>query len=270
MSTRVVATLVAFLLLSSAAAQPARSGAAPAASAPTGAVYFSPPPESAIPDTPVGTMIRFGRDVFVDTQRYAKDWVGNGLNCVNCHLDAGRQPNAAPLWAAYVAYPAFSSRDQRVDTFAGRLQDCFRYSLNGKPPPGDGAVIAGLTAYSWWLAQGAVVGSQMAGRGYPEIADPPQPMSADRGKRVYAARCSACHGAEGNGQKTVERWLFPALWGRNSYNAGAGMHRPRTAAQFIRAKMPLGQPDSLSVQDAWDVAAYINAQPRPPAPKVAR
>ena len=76
------------------------------------------PTKPTIPNSPLGDMIRFGRDVFVDTQRYAKKYVGNGLNCQNCHLDAGRLANSAPLWAAYVAYPAFMAKNRRVDTFA--------------------------------------------------------------------------------------------------------------------------------------------------------
>jgi len=55
-----------------------------------GTIRFTPPDPSTIPNTPLGEMIRFGRDVFVNTQRYAKPYVGNGLNCVNCHLDDGR------------------------------------------------------------------------------------------------------------------------------------------------------------------------------------
>jgi thiosulfate dehydrogenase len=42
-----------------------------------------------------------------------------------------------------------------------------------------------------------------------------------------------------------------------------------TAAAFIRANMPRGidyrQP-RLTVQQAWDVAAFVTTQPRPPAP----
>ena len=40
------------------------------------------------------------------------------------------------------------------------------------------------------------------------------------------------------------------------------MHRVLTAARFIKARMPLGEP-TLTDDEAFDVAAYINAQPRP-------
>ena len=45
------------------------------------------------------------------------------------------------------------------------------------------------------------------------------------------------------------------------------MHRIDTAAAFIKANMPLGQGGTLTDQQAWDVAAYINSQPRPPDPR---
>ena len=44
------------------------------------------------------------------------------------------------------------------------------------------------------------------------------------------------------------------------------MARAITAAQFVHANMPLGttyEAPVLSVADAFDVAAYIEAQPRP-------
>ena len=57
-------------------------------------------------------------------------------------------------------------------------------------------------------------------------------------------------------------YLFPPLWGPDSFNNGAGMHRVLTAARFIKARMPLGRAD-LTDDEAFDVAAFINAQPRP-------
>jgi thiosulfate dehydrogenase len=250
-----------------AGAQPQRPLAAiapePVPTPPATALRFTPPDESAIPNSPLGDMIRFGRDVFVDTQRYAKKYVGNGLNCVNCHLDAGRSAGAGPLWAAYVAYPAFRTKNEQVNTFEQRLEGCFRFSMNGRMPPADDDVVVGLVSYSYWLATGAPVGAQLAGRGFPALADPALAPDAGRGADVYRVYCAACHGATGGGIKAGAIYTFPPLWGRDSYNAGAGMHRVPTAAAFIKANMPLGQGGSLTDQQAWDVAAFINSRPRP-------
>ena len=61
---------------------------------------FAPPKVADIPNSPLGDMVSYGRDVFVETQRYAREYVGNKLNCQNCHLDAGSLANSAPRKAA--------------------------------------------------------------------------------------------------------------------------------------------------------------------------
>jgi thiosulfate dehydrogenase len=230
---------------------------------PSNQVKFTPPRLTDIPNSPLGDMVSYGRDIFVDTQRYAKAYVGNKLNCQNCHLDAGTLANSAPLWAAYVAYPAFRTKYEQVNTFAKRLVGCFGFSMNGRVPPADCAVSTALSADACWLATGAPVGAHLAGRGFPAVADPPQPASAQRGQQVYATHCVACHQANGAGLPGT----FPPVWGGDSYNKGAGMHQVATAAAFIKANMPLGQPNTLSDQDAWDVAAYVNTKPRPADPR---
>ena len=107
--------------------------------------------------------------------------------------------------------------------------------------------------------------------------EPPAFKTPDRradlvaGQTVYTERCSICHGADGGGLLATEDarkgYLFPALWGPDSYNDGAGMARVLTAARFIKASMPLGQPD-LTDDEAFDVAAFINSQPRPEMPNL--
>ncbi len=76
-----------------------------------------------------------------------------------------------------------------------------------------------------------------------------------------------CRGANGEGRKVGNSYNFPPLWGADSYNWGAGMHHINTAAGFIKANMPLGKGNSLSDQEAWDVALYINSHERPADPR---
>ncbi|KGI77700.1 cytochrome C [Oleiagrimonas soli] len=252
------------------ATAPAPAKAATASPAPSKDVAktFTPPPADSIPDTPFGKMVREGRAIFTDTQTHAKAYVGNGLNCSNCHLDAGRLPNAAPLWAAWGMYPAYRSKNGHVNTFAERLQGCFRYSMNGKAPPPDSEVIVALESYSYWLAQGAPTGVALAGRGYPKQGfKPPQPPDFARGQKVFETSCALCHGKDGQGQKVAGRYVFPPLWGPDSFNWGAGMHQLNNAAAFIKANMPLGRGGMLSDQDAWDVAMFMDAHERPQDPR---
>src|SRR3546814_7456590 len=70
------------------------------------------------------------------------------------------------------------------------------------------------------------------------------------------------------GQRDPESGVvFPPLWGPDSYNWGAGMARIDTAAGFIKANMPLGKPFSLTDQEAWDVAAFVDSHERPKDPR---
>lgn len=229
---------------------------------------FTPPLASAIPAGEFGDAIILGRNIFTHTQQYAKEYVGNGLNCVNCHLDDGRKADSAPLWAAYVKYPAFREKNRKVNSYEERLAGCFRFSMNGKAPASDSKEMIALVAYSFWLAQGAPTGVDLAGSGYPALENPALTPDATRGAGVFAANCAICHGAAGQGAKVEGKYVFPPLWGQHSYNAGAGMTRVKTAAAFIKANMPLGKGNTLLLQEAWDVAQFINDHERPADPRV--
>jgi thiosulfate dehydrogenase len=229
---------------------------------------FQPPPESAMPAGDFGNVIRRGRDIFIDTPRAAPAYAGNSLRCVSCHLDAGRLADSSPIWAAFVSYPAYRSKTKSVATFQQRLQGCFEYSMNGRAPPLGAPELVALESYAYWLASGAPLDPNIAGRGYPALAPPAQTPDFARGETVYAENCALCHGADGTGQRVQGGYaVFPALWGPDSFNWGAGMGRVRNAAAFVKANMPLGLPDSLTDQQAWDVALYMNSHERPQDPR---
>lgn len=230
--------------------------------APTRAADFHQPPDlESAPADKYGNLVRLGHRIFTDTPANAPRYSGNRLSCTHCHLDAGRRPNAAPMWAAYGVYPAWRAKDDRVSSFDERVQQCFRFSLDGIPPALGSIELQALGVYAHFLANGAPVGRDLPGRGFPELAKTGQDPNPDRGRGVYGQHCTACHGDNGIGREGI-----PPLWGRDSYNKGAGMATIRTAAAFIKANMPLGNP-ILSDQEALDVAAYINLQYRPSDPR---
>lgn len=230
--------------------------------------YFQPPHEKDLPDNAFGKLVQDGRAIFIDTQKYAAEYVGNGMNCTNCHLDQGRKANSAPLWGAYPMYPAYRKKNDKVNSYAERVQGCFQFSMNGKPPAADSHVINALTAYSYWLSTGAPTGQELPGRAYPEVPQPKAGYDIAQGKQVYAEQCAVCHGAKGEGQKAGGNYVFPPLWGRDSFNWGAGMHRINTAAAFIKQSMPLGKGGSLTDEQAWNVAAFMNSHERPQDPRL--
>jgi thiosulfate dehydrogenase len=229
----------------SATARPAE----PAQSAAIGA-----PADSEIPAGKLGVSIRRGRALLTATRDSLPAHVGNKLRCTSCHLDEGRRTSALPLVGVYGRFPQYRSRNDAVSLIEDRINDCFERSMNGSALPYDSQEMRDMVAYMAFLSRGVAVGADAPGK------LPPLPVLAGdtvRGAAVFAANCTPCHGARGEGTAVAT-----PLWGPGSYNIGAGMGRVRTAAAFIRHNMPFGNP-TLTDQQAYDVAAYVDSRPRP-------
>jgi thiosulfate dehydrogenase len=229
----------------------------------TSPVPLSPPSTSSIPAGPLGDAIRYGQRIVTDTQATVKPFVGNALNCSNCHLGAGRTAQAAPFVGLTGLFPEYRARRGAVESLEDRINDCFLRSMNGRPLPSGSVEMTAVLAYIAWLSSGVPVGTEVQGRGFRNI-EAPAPADPVRGKALYAARCASCHGGSGEGIKSgPNTYAFPPLWGAQSFNVGAGMARVSIAAAFVQAKMPLGNAGTLTDQEAVDIAAYFSAQPRP-------
>src|SRR5215469_13668262 len=174
------------------------------------AFAFTPPDESAIPKGPLGDSVRRGEAIFTATHKYAGPFVGNNLNCSNCHLDRGRKPGAIPMWGAWPLYPQFRTKNGKVNTMTLRIQECFLYSMNGKKPPADSDIITDLQSYFSWLATGAPTGETSPGASYPSLPASANPPDPKRGAQLFAKNCVACHGADGEGNAAA---AIPPLWG---------------------------------------------------------
>jgi thiosulfate dehydrogenase len=136
---------------------------------------------------------------------------------------------------------------------------CITRSLAGWRLPSESREMHDMVAYLAFMSRGAPVG--VPGR---STAMPPMPTltgDAARGAQVYRTSCARCHGADGAGIAKV-----PALWGAKSFSVGASMTREERAASFVRHNMPFDQPGTLTDQQAFDVAAYFIAKPRPDLP----
>jgi len=240
--------------------------------------YYDVTDPADLPPGAENDLIRLGAAIVTDTApqigREAADparrYAGNDLACSNCHLDAGLKPFAAPFVSTWTSYPLMV--DDRVMTLTERINGCMRRSLNGRPLPADGHEMEALLAYIRYLGLKSPEGVRVAGMGLMPLAAAAEAPSAERGAEVYAVRCVSCHGAGGQGSLDPPPgvgWAIPPLWGDGSFNSGAGMAHLEIAAAFVRANMPRGasydQP-ILSVQEAWDVAAFVTSRPRPTGP----
>lgn len=259
-----VALITALLVTISCVPPPRVTGNEEAAGRPseesTVNALFAPPSPETIPGDLRGEQIRLGYKMIVDTQEYGKRYVGNALNCTNCHLDAGLNPNSASFVGISILYPQYRERAGRQMTLADRINECFERSLNGKPLPPDSVKLTGIVAYIEWLSQNMPPGSAVPWRGIPRLTSTHQPNPLS-GKKVYEKKCLFCHGSDGQGTLAA-----PPLWGPRSYNIGAGMARISVAAAFIKANMPRGWGWTVTDDEAVDAAAYINTQPRPDFP----
>lgn len=219
-------------------------------------VPFRVPDESEIRDTTVLAAVRRGRAILANTRDSLPRHVGNKLRCVSCHMGDGLKANQMPLIGVYARFPQYRPRSATVEIIEDRINDCFERSMNGKALPRDGRPMRDIVAYLAFLSYGIPVGAQVEGQGIPRLD--PVPGDTTRGRELFATACTICHGVDGQGTNAA-----PPVWGPQSYNIGAGMARVRTAAAFIHQAMPFDKPGTLTPQQAFDVAAYINSRPRP-------
>ena len=173
------------------------------------------------------------------------------------------------LVAALARYPRISPRSGGNETIQDRINGCMIRSMNGRPLADGSPEMIAMIAYLKFLADrdAATGAGQRKAHESPAFRTPNRAADPEAGRRVFEKRCAACHGKDGAGllaaRDLVHGFVFPPLWGPNSFNDGAGMHRVLTAAKFIKARMPLGRAD-LDDDQAFDVAAFINSKPRQP------
>lgn len=252
----------------------------PVAASPNGGpIEFSVPDVDALPDDAWGQLVRYGQDLFTRTFAHlgpeasdpAMHFAGNNLRCQTCHLDAGAKPFAMALVGVYAGFPQYRGREDRIGTLEDRINGCMERSMNGRPLALDSREMKALVSYMYFISEGVPVGETVRGRGLVPFSPPARAVDLTRGEQVFVEQCLACHGAAGRGVRAESSggaagYTYPPLWGPDSYNTGAGMHRILTAASFIQHNMPLGTAyDSpvLTAEDAYDVAGYINSKPRP-------
>lgn len=199
-----------------------------------------------------------------------KRYAGNNLSCTNCHLQFGTQAGSGSWVGVANRFPQFGGRANAVGNLQDRINGCMERSMNGKKLPKDSQEILAIVAYMEWLGEDLPQERENEFKGFPKIKIPEVRVDLEKGKSVYDRECLVCHGADGQGIKktdTSKGYLYPPLWGPDSFNNGAGMHRVITAAEFIKSNMPFGlatyKNPKLTDEEAYHVAGYINSFVRP-------
>ncbi len=120
------------------------------------------PSLDSIPSTPEGDSIRLGYNLTVNTQTYAKTFVGNALSCTNCHLDAGRKVGAGTYVGVLYAYPQYKARVGKEISLGDRINECFERSLNGKALPPHSPETEAIPAYMSCLSQNVLPSADLS------------------------------------------------------------------------------------------------------------
>lgn len=219
-------------------------------------------------------LVIYGEDIIANTSRYfgpngSVAAITNGMNCQNCHLNAGKKTWGNNYGAVYSTYPKFRDRSGATETVYKRVSDCFERSLNGSAPDSNSREYQAIYAYIKWLGKDVKKGEKPAGSGIEKLNFLDRPADPVKGKEIYVAQCQSCHRSDGEGQLSFNGigYEYPPLWGEHSYNDGAGLYRLSNFAGYIKSNMPFKQAThdmpKLSTEEAWDVAAYVNSQSRP-------
>ena len=239
----------------------------------TTATYWAAPDTTALGDDEKSDQIRYGKDLIANTSKYlgprgSVSKISNGMNCQNCHLEAGTKVWGNNYGAVFATYPKYRARSGEIEGIYRRVNDCMQRSLNGRALDTLGTEMQAIKAYIEWLGRGVKKGEKAKGAGITDLPFMEQAADPALGQKVYTAQCQSCHQSDGQGVLAANKiaYTYPPLWGKNSYNTGAGLFRLSRFAGYVKYNMPLGatyQNPILTDDEAWNVAAFVNAQSRP-------
>lgn len=225
---------------------------------------------SAIPKDAFGEEVRYGRELLLNTAMYIGPegihgkYLGNKMNCTNCHQNAGTKAYSFNLMLSHGRYPQYRAREGRVLTLADRVNNCIERPHNGKPLPLDSREMVAILSYLKWIYGFVPRTGPVAGTESLEIAFPPRAANPERGQTLYMQHCRTCHGPNGEGQLRADQraYAYPPLWGDKAYQQGSSMSRVIKLAGWLKANMPYGKASwekpFLTDEEALDIAAFIN------------
>ena len=223
-----------------------------------------------IPANKFGDAVKYGRELMLRTAYYIGPngingkYLGNKMNCTNCHQNAGTKPYSFNLQTSFQNYPGYRGREGRVLSMEERINNCITRPHLGTPLPFDSKEMIAFISYLKRISDSSKLDRHTPGVKNLEIPLPERAASPEKGKQIYALNCAHCHGADGEGimQDDDVTYIYPPLWGMKSYQPGSSMHRVIKMAQWLVANMPYdktteGKP-FLTPEDAFDVAAFVN------------
>jgi thiosulfate dehydrogenase len=236
-------------------------------------IYWQPQEIALVTNLKKKELLLYGKELIIHTASYfgpngsiQKEF--NGMNCQNCHLDAGTKVFGNNYGSVAANYPKFRARSGTIESITKRINDCFERSLNGKSLDSLSKEMIAMRSYIEFLGGQVEKGTKAPGSGFKNLTYLNRACDPILGKKVYIEKCQSCHLKDGEGVLMEHKleYQYPPLWGKYSYNDGAGLYRIINFAKYVKYNMPLGanhESPQLSDEEAWDVASFINSQQRP-------
>jgi thiosulfate dehydrogenase len=219
------------------------------------------------------TQLKYGAELIAHTAKYfgpkgTISQITNGLNCQSCHLQAGTVAFGNNFGSVASTYPKFRARSGTIENIHKRINDCFERSLNGKALDTTSKEMNALVAYIEYIGSNVKKGQKAIGSGLKNLPFLNRAADSVKGAIVYTTKCQTCHQSKGEGLFNADKteYTYPPLWGKNSFNDGAGLFRLSNFAKFVKYNMPQGATHLnalLTNEEAWDVAAFVLSQKHP-------
>ena len=199
------------------------------------------PDTNNIPSNEFGELVKYGRSLILNTAYYigpngiSGKYLGNKMNCTNCHLEAGTKPFAFNFFSAHARYPQYRGRENKVLSLADRINNCIERPHNGKHLPLNSKEMLAITSYIKWLGENVPVNSNVNGDAPFNIGYIDRAADPNKGEKIYLENCMSCHGKNGNGKLRADKvtYEYPPLWGDSSYQIGSSVHRIYRMASFV-------------------------------------
>ncbi len=221
--------------------------------------HTPPSMEDLDPDDPMTEAIKYGEEIFNETNVVMPEYVGNELSCQSCHADGGLAKSSSMVGVT-ADYPQYRPREGITFTLEDRINGCMIRSMNGEMIPTDSEEMRAMISYLTYISQGVEIGADRPWVTINSMDEVPEPDVVNGEELFEKKNCLSCHGDDGEGTGAN---TGPALWGENSFNDGAGMGRLTKMAGYLQNNMPPGGDYELEDQEAADLAAFLLMQDRP-------
>lgn len=233
---------------------------------------------SELRDGPEKDYIFYGKELMDKTAQFIGPsgskgkYTGNFMSCKNCHLDSGVREHGLPLYDSHGLYPQYRAREGTVLSLADRINSCIKNPMLGRDLPVASREMQALLMYIRFIGTSRTVQKSDSDQRLGPLPFLTRAASPEKGQHLFLKHCSRCHKEDGSGERkaNVSEYLYPPLWGKESYRVGSSMHRVSILARFIKYNMPfdtaLPSQPILSDEEAWDISAYVNSEHLNPRP----